>query len=76
MSKTFGPATRRGPNIWNAVRSLRMHFAYPGIYNEFSFRRHSASSVTRVLGMRIDDVDGGDIIMHGGAIILLLLHSK
>ena len=47
MSKAFGPATRIGSNIWNALRMqsefFRMHFEYPGMYKEFSFRRHSGS---------------------------------
>jgi len=27
---------------------FRIHFEYPGTYNKFSFRLHSASSVTKV----------------------------
>ena len=35
MIQTFGPATRMGPNIWNALRMqsdfFRMHFEYSGM---------------------------------------------
>ena len=56
MTKTFGPATRMSPNIWNALRmqseflectsniqECRKNFHSDGI------RAHSASSVTGVL---------------------------
>ena len=55
MSKIFGPATRIGPNVWNAVRIFRMHFkctsniqVYTKNFHFDGIPAHSASSVTGV----------------------------
>ena len=55
MSKTFGPATRMGPNIWNALR-MQSEFLectlniqeYTKIFHSDGTPAHSASSVTWV----------------------------
>ena len=55
MSKTFLRVTRTCPNVpeylectQNAVRTFKMHFDCRRMYYEFSFRRHSGTSVTGV----------------------------
>ena len=56
MLKTFGPVTRMGPNIWNAVRMQSEFLEYTSNIQECTtnfhsdgIRTHSASSVTGVL---------------------------
>ena len=58
MSKTFGPATRMGSNIWNVIR-MQSDFLectsniqeYTKNFHSDGISAHSASSVTRVLGI-------------------------
>ena len=64
MIKTFGPVTRMGPNIWNALRMHSEFLEYTSNIQECTtnfhsdgIRAHSASSVTGVL----DTMHGPDV---------------
>ena len=87
MSKTFGPATRMAPNIWNALR-MQWEFLectsniHAGMYKEFSFRRYATALIPTTCMRFATEWRVSDnrrcprlVCVHGYTVIFLMAHG-